>query len=107
MKKQIVLALALVLAAAAAPLAAHCDSLAGPVITDARQALEKKDVTPVLQWVPAASEAEIRDALTKTLAARAASPEARDSADRWFFETLVRVQRASEGASFTGLKGPE
>jgi hypothetical protein len=30
-------------------------------------------------------------------------PEA-DLADRYFFETLVRVHRAGEGAPFTGLK---
>ena len=101
------IALALALTLSAAPLLAHCDSLAGPVITDARQALEKKDVAPVLKWVPAASEAEIRDAFAKTLAARAASPEAREVADQWFFETLVRVHRASEGAPFTGLKGAD
>lgn len=29
---------------------------------------------------------------------------ARDVADRWFFETVVRVHRAGEGAPFTGLK---
>lgn len=30
---------------------AHCDTMDGPVIADARQALEKADVTPVLKWV--------------------------------------------------------
>lgn len=30
---------------------AHCDTLEGPVIKDAKSALEKKDVTPVLKWV--------------------------------------------------------
>jgi Family of unknown function (DUF6448) len=28
----------------------------------------------------------------------------REVADRYFFETVVRVHRAAEGASFTGLK---
>jgi hypothetical protein len=32
------------------------------------------------------------------------SPQARELADRFFFETLVRVHRAGEGAPFTGLK---
>jgi hypothetical protein len=95
--------LLVVLIAIASPLFAHCDSLNGPVIVTAKAALEKGDVTPVLKWVPAANEAEIRAAFTKTLAARAASPQAREVADRWFFETLVRVHRASEGAPFTGL----
>ncbi len=30
--------------------------------------------------------------------------EARELADRFFFETLVRVHRAGEGAPYTGLK---
>ncbi len=107
MRKTTVLSLVLLFAAFIPRLAGHCDSLAGPVISEARQALETKDVTPVLKWVPAAKEAEIRDAFTKTLAARAASPQAREVADRWFFETLVRVHRESEGAPFTGLKGAD
>jgi uncharacterized protein DUF6448 len=97
--------LALLFALAATPLFAHCDTLAGPVVAEARIALEKKDVTPVLKWIPSASEQEIRDAFARTLAARTASAQAREIADQWFFETLVRVHRASEGASFSGLKG--
>ena len=105
MKKQIVIVVALLTLALAPQLFAHCDTLAGPVVADARTALEKKDVTPVLKWIPAANEQEIRDAFAKTLAARSASPQAREIADQWFFETLVRVHRAAEGVSFTGLKG--
>ncbi len=104
MRRQIALVLVLAFAVIVPKLAAHCDSLAGPVITEAKQALEKNDVTPLLKWIPAAKEGEIRDAFAKTLAARAASPQAREVADRWFFETLVRVHRESEGAPFTGLK---
>lgn len=105
MKKQIVIAVVLITFSVAPRLVAHCDTLAGPVVADARLALEKKDVTPVLKWIPASDEKEIRDAFAKTLAARAASPQAREIADQWFFETLVRVHRAAEGVSFTGLKG--
>src|SRR5689334_3210929 len=65
MKKQIVVIIALVTLTAASQLMAHCDTLAGPVVADARAALEKKDVTPVLKWVPAANEQEIRDAFAK------------------------------------------
>ena len=36
--------------------------------------------------------------------ARAQSPEAKEVADRHFFETVVRIHRAGEGAPFTGLK---
>ena len=84
--------------------AAHCDSLDGPVVRDARAALEKRDPTPVLKWVTAENESEIRDAFAKTLAVRNLGNDARLLADRYFFETLVRVHRAGEGEPFTGLK---
>jgi hypothetical protein len=35
---------------------------------------------------------------------RAAGDEAAELADLWFYETLVRVHRAGEGAPYTGLK---
>jgi hypothetical protein len=83
---------------------AHCDTLDGPVVKDARAALEAKDVTPVLKWVGHDKEGEIRDAFQRTLGVRALGPEARALADRFFFETLVRVHREGEGAPYTGLK---
>ncbi len=83
---------------------AHCDTMDGPVARAARTALEKKDVTPVLKWVKPEAEAEIKAAFSRTLAVRAQGPEARELADQFFFETLVRVHRAGEGAPFTGLK---
>ncbi len=83
---------------------AHCDTLSGPVVTEARQALEKGDVTPVMKWIRPADEAEIRVAFEKTLAVRRLSPQAKELADRYFFETLVRLHRASEGEAYTGLK---
>jgi len=82
---------------------AHCDTLDGPVVTQARQALEKGDVTPVLKWVKKEHEPEIRAAFERTLVVRAKGPEARELADMYFFETLVRIHRAGEGASYTGL----
>ena len=84
-------------------LAAHCDTLDGPVVASARIAIEKGDVTPVLMWVRDAHESMIRDVFARTLAVRSKGPEARDLADTYFFETLVRVHRDSEGAPFTGL----
>lgn len=83
---------------------AHCDTMDGPVVLAAQAALKQGDVTPVLKWVKAEAEAEIKAAFTKTLAVRTMGPEARELADRFFFETLVRVHRAGEGAPFTGLK---
>lgn len=82
----------------------HCDTLEGPVVVDAKAALAKGDITPVLKWIPAAGEAEIRDAFAKTLGVRGKGKDVQDLADNYFFETLVRVHRASEGAPYTGLK---
>lgn len=83
---------------------AHCDTLDGPVVKTARTALESGKLAPVLAWVRAQDEAEIRAAFQKATAARKLGPEAKVVADTWFFETLVRVHRAGEGAPFTGLK---
>jgi len=86
---------------------AHCDTLAGPVVITAKAALEKGDVTPVLKWVKKENEVEIREAFTKTLAVRKQNKEAKELADMYFFETLVRIHRAGEGAPYTGLKPGE
>jgi hypothetical protein len=83
---------------------AHCDSMDGPVVRDARAALERRDATPVLKWVAAEHESEIRAAFERTLAVRAVSEDAKRLADQFFFETLVRIHRAGEGEAFTGLK---
>jgi hypothetical protein len=76
----------------------------GPVIKAAQQALETGNGNLVLMWVQQQDEAELTEAFQKTLAARLLSPEAKELADRYFFETLVRVHRASDAASYAGLK---
>jgi len=76
----------------------------GPVVQAAQRALAKGDVNLVLIWVQASDEAEIRKAFVKTLAVRKLNPDARELADLYFFETLVRIHRAGEGAPYTGLK---
>lgn len=86
------------------PARAHCDGLDGPVVQAAQQALDAKDVDRVLIWVQKSDEAEIERAFKRALAVRGLSPEARELADTYFFETLVRVHRAGEGAPYTGLK---
>ena len=82
----------------------HCDTLDGPVVVDAKSALAKGDITPALKWIPAKEEGEVRDAFAKALAVRKTGKESQELADTWFFETLVRVHRAGEGAPYTGLK---
>lgn len=83
---------------------AHCDTVDGPVVIEAEEALEAGDVTPVLKWVKEEQEPNVRDAFQRTLTVRALGPEARELADRYFFETLVRLHREGEGAPYTGLK---
>ena len=82
----------------------HCDSLDGPVVKAAAAALEARNVELVLPYVPAESEAEVRQAFEQTLHVEPLSPEAKRLADEWFFENVVRIHRAGEGAPYTGLK---
>jgi len=83
---------------------AHCDTLDGPVVESARHALTTGDVTPVLKWVSTDDEQLIRIAFQNTMEVRKLGGQAQKLADMYFFETLVRIHRAGEGASYTGLK---
>ena len=82
----------------------HCDSLDGPVVSAARQALDAGDVDLVLPFVHPGGEAEVRAMFEQVLPVRSLGPEARETADRLFFETVVRVHRSGEGAPYKGLK---
>ena len=97
-------ALAAALLVAAPRAEAHCDSVTGPVVVDAKAAIAKGDVAPVLKWVSAAQEPEVREAFRRTLAVRRLGDDARLLADTAFFETLVRLHRETEGFPYTGLK---
>lgn len=102
------LAAFLIFAFTASPrLLAHCDTMGGPVIKAAKKALETSNINLVLIWVQKSDEPEIRQAFDKALAVRKLSPEAKEMADMYFFETLVRIHRAGEGAPYTGLKPAE
>ncbi len=85
----------------------HCDTMKGPVVKAAQKALKTGDVNLVLIWVQKKDEPEIKAAFEKTLLVRKQSPEAQALADMYFFETLVRIHRAGEGAPYTGLKTAE
>lgn len=86
------------------PLAfAHCDTMGGPVIQDAQKALETGKVELVLKWVKPADEAVIRKAFEQTREVRKLGPKAKEMADMYFFETLVRIHRAGEGVAYTGI----
>lgn len=82
----------------------HCDSLDGPVVQAARRALESGNADVVLAYVPKEAEDEVRRAFDSVAGVRRGDSAARDVADRYFFETVVRLHRAGEGAAFTGLK---
>jgi hypothetical protein len=83
---------------------AHCDTMSGPVVSDARQALETGNLNLVLVWVQPKDDAAIRDEFEKARAGRQAGGEARAAAETRFFEALVRIHRAGEGAPYTGIK---
>jgi hypothetical protein len=82
----------------------HCDSLDGPVVSAARDALAAGEIDLVLPYVPEEAEPEVRAMFRRALPVRGLSPEAADIADRLCFETVVRLHRAGEGAPYTGLK---
>lgn len=85
-------------------LAAHCDTMDGPVVSAAKKALAAGNVNLVLIWVQPKDELEIRRAFQGAMGLRKLGANAKELADRSFFETLVRVHRAGEGAPYTGLK---
>jgi hypothetical protein len=82
----------------------HCDTLDGPVVTAARDALERGEVDVALPFVPADGEDEVRAAFELAGKARTEGGAAREVADLYFFDTVVRVHRRGEGAPHTGLK---
>ncbi len=107
MKIRLPAALAAPLIAAAllpAPAMAHCDGVDGPVVKLADQSLQTGNVNLVLPWVRADDEPAIRRVFDHAQAVRKLGPDAARLADRYFFETLVRIHRAGEGAPYTGLK---
>ncbi|MEX2550627.1 MAG: DUF6448 family protein [Nitriliruptoraceae bacterium] len=82
----------------------HCDTLDGPVVAAARDALERGEVEVALSFVPADGEGEVRAAFELARKARAEGEAGREVADLYFFDTVVRVHRHGEGAPHTGLK---
>jgi len=82
----------------------HCDSMDGPVVSAAAKALEQENVRLILPFVPEEGEQEVVETFERVMPIRRLSPEAGEVADRLFFETVVRIHREGEGATFTGLK---
>jgi len=67
-------------------------------------ALATGNVNLVLVWIQSKDDPEIREAFSRTQAVRKLNPAARELADRYFFETLVRIHRAGEGEPYMGLQ---
>ena len=106
-RKGITLSLALTTAALALTAGyafAHCDGLDGPVVNSGRKALANSNVNYALIWVQKENEPELRAVFDQTVAVRKLGDESKALADRHFFETIVRLHRAGEGAPYTGLK---
>jgi hypothetical protein len=85
-------------------MAPYIDSMDGPVVKAAENALDMENIKYVLPYVSSADEGELKDAFEKTLSVRELSGEAAELADYWFFETAVRLHHKGEEESYTGLK---
>lgn len=83
---------------------AHCDTMDGPVIADAQKALETNNINYILKWVLPEGEQEIKDAFELAMKVRNTGSDAQELADQYFFQNLVRIHRAGEGAPYTGVK---
>ena len=83
---------------------AHCDTMDGPVVADARIALEKSDITPALKWIKKEAEPELKTAFEKAVSERAKGEQEKAKADEEFFSLLVKLHRHGEGADFSGVK---
>lgn len=100
----------LILLAAAALLfkparaSAHCDTMDGPTVKDGLKALETGNINHAYKWIAQADELEFKAIFDRSRKVRGLNADARDLAERYFLENLVRIHRASEGEGFTGLK---
>lgn len=86
------------------PARAHCDTMDGPTVADGRRALESGNVNHALKWVDEPHEEELTTAFGLAQRVRGLGDDARELADRYFLETLVRLHRAGEGEPYEGIK---
>ncbi len=61
---------------------AHCATMNGPVVSEARVALEKGEVTPILMWVKPQYEVEVKAPFPQTVTVRAKGPKAKNLVDQ-------------------------
>lgn len=82
----------------------HCDTKDGPVVKMAQKALDANNVKIILPYVKKEGEKEVLEAFKKVIEAGKNGGAAKEIADLYFFETVVRIHRSGEGAPYTGLK---
>jgi len=104
-----ILAVSLILAAGVPALLvksafAHCDTENGPVAVAACKALETGKFESVAIWVGVEQEDELRTRFQECLTVYRMDGEEKKLAERYFMETAVRLHRAAEGMTYTGLK---
>jgi len=76
----------------------HCDTLDGPVVLAAKKALERHNVNLILAWVHIEGEREVKEAFEKAIKVyNDGNKDAKELAEYWFFETVVRIHREGEG----------
>lgn len=83
---------------------AHCDTMDGPTAKDGVLALETGELAHAMKWVMPDGEVELKEIFDRALDVRGLGQAPQQVADRWFLENLVRIHRAGEGASYTGLR---
>jgi hypothetical protein len=60
---------------------AHCDTMDGPVIKDAKIAIERNNINYVLKWIQPQDENELKDAFLLSMKVRILNPDAKLLAD--------------------------
>ncbi len=83
---------------------AHCDTMEGPVVKASQKALETGNINYVLIWVQVKDEQAIKTLFEKVLRVRKLNDEAKELADMYFIETVVRLHRMGEGEPYIGIK---
>src|SRR3546814_3185632 len=83
---------------------AQGDTMEVPAVQDGQLALETENVNVALKWVHSDGGAELSRVFDQAQASRQLGDEARIVADQWFLENLVRIHRAGEGATYTGIQ---
>ena len=84
-----------------------CKYVDGPAIEDGKAALETGDVTPALKWVSKSDECVITSLFAKVVVLRGKGPEAKELADQYFIDTLVRLHRVVvRDAPYYGIGDP-